>query len=265
MNPTALLEVTNPLGLLVETGAPPARPAALRQRFGFAPLTTPPRSGFYLRLTAEGLQLEQAGAGAPGPIRIDFLAGPLAHRLRYGGGRGQPLARAVGMKAGVSPSIWDGTAGLGRDALVLASLGSRVTLCERAPVLAALLDDALLRAAQDADAGGWIQARLRLLHVDAVAALGELADSERPDVVYLDPMYPPGKSSVLVKKEMRALQLLLGDDCDSSALLEVALTRAARRVVVKRPRRAGWLAGERPTAWVESKSTRYDIYVTLKG
>jgi 16S rRNA (guanine1516-N2)-methyltransferase len=78
-------------------------------------------------------------------------------------------------------------------------------------------------------------------------------------------MYPPGKSSVLVKKEMRALQLLLGDDRDSGALLEVALTRAARRVVVKRPRRAGWLAGERPTAWVESKSTRYDIYVTLNG
>jgi 16S rRNA (guanine1516-N2)-methyltransferase len=265
MNPTAQLTVANPLGLLVDTGAPTARAAALHQRFGFAPLITPPRCGFYLRLTAAGLQLEQAGPGAPGPIRIDFLAGPLAHRLRYGGGRGQPLARAVGMKAGVSPSIWDATAGLGRDALVLASLGSRVTLCERAPVLAALLDDALLRAAQDADADGWIRARMQLLHADSVAMLGALTDSERPDVVYLDPMYPPGKASVLVKKEMRALQLLLGDDRDSGALLEAALARAARRVVVKRPRRAGWLAGEQPTACVESKTTRYDIYVTLRG
>ncbi len=265
MHQTAQLTASNPVGLLVDTDAPRTRLAALRQRFDFQPLTTPPRSGFYLRLTTRGLQLEQVGPRAPGPIRIDFLAGALAHRLRYGGGRGQPLARAVGMKAGVSPSIWDGTAGLGRDALILASLGSRVTLCERAPVLAALLDDALLRAAQDADTGGWIQARLQLLHADTVAALGGLADRERPDVVYLDPMYPPGKSSVLVKKEMRALQLLLGDDHDSGALLEVALTKATRRVVVKRPRRAGWLAGEQPAACVESKTTRYDIYVTLKG
>jgi 16S rRNA (guanine1516-N2)-methyltransferase len=78
-------------------------------------------------------------------------------------------------------------------------------------------------------------------------------------------MYPPGKASVLVKKEMRALQLLLGDDRDSGALLEAALARAARRVVVKRPRRAGWLSGAQPTTCVESKTTRYDIYVTLKG
>jgi 16S rRNA (guanine1516-N2)-methyltransferase len=265
MRQTAQLTVNDPVGLLVDTDAPLTRLAALRQRFDLQPLTTPPRCGFYLRLTTRGLQLEQVGPHAPGPVRVDFLAGTLAHRLRYGGGRGQPLARAVGLKAGFSPSIWDGTAGLGRDALVLASLGSRVTLCERAPALAALLDDALLRAVQDADAGGWIGARLQLLHADSVAALGGLAGSERPDVVYLDPMYPPGKSSALVKKEMRALQLLLGDDRDSGALLEVALTRAARRVVVKRPRRAGWLAGERPTAWVESKSTRYDIYVTLNG
>ena len=265
MHQTAQRTVSDPVGLLVDADAPRARLAALRQRFSLQRLITPPRCGFYLRLTVRGLQLEQAGPRAPGPIRVDFLAGTLAHRLRYGGGRGQPLARAVGMKAGFSPSIWDGTAGLGRDALVLASLGSRVTLCERAPVLAALLHDALLRATQDADADGWIQARLQLLHADSVVALGVLADSERPDVVYLDPMYPAGKPSVLVKKEMRALQLLLGDDRDSGALLEVALTRATRRVVVKRPRRAGWLSGAQPTTCVESKNTRYDIYVTLKG
>jgi 16S rRNA (guanine1516-N2)-methyltransferase len=263
MSQTAQLTLSNPVGLLLDAGAPRARLAALRQRFGFAPLTTPPRSGFYLQLTAVGLQLQQAAPDAPGPIRIDFLTGTLAHRLRYGGGRGQPLARAVGMKPGINPSIWDGTAGLGRDALVLASLGSRVTLCERAPVLAALLDDALLRAAQHPDAGGWIQARMQLLHADSVAALGALADGERPDVVYLDPMYPPGKSGALVKKEIRALQLLLGGDHDSGSLLEVALSRAARRVVVKRPRRAGWLAGVQPSACVQSRNTRYDIYVNL--
>ena len=135
--------VADRVGLLVEQGTAEEAAAALRARYGFELRSTLPRRGFYLYLGTAGLELRQAGPHAPGPVRVDFLTGALAHRLRYGGGRGQPLARAVGMKAGVSPSIWDATAGLGRDALVLASLGSRVTLCERAPVLAALLDCAL--------------------------------------------------------------------------------------------------------------------------
>jgi 16S rRNA (guanine1516-N2)-methyltransferase len=262
MSHTAQFASQNPVGLLVDDSAPGARAGTLQGRFGFQPLSAPPHSGFYLCLSAAGLALRQAGHDAPGPIRVDFLAGTLAHRLRYGGGRGQPLARAVGMKAGVSPSIWDATAGLGRDGLVLASLGSRVTLCERAPVPAALLDDALLRAAQDADIGDWIRARIQPRYADSVEALAALGSDERPDVVYLDPMYPPGKSSVRAKKEMRALQLLLGGDRDSGRLLEAALASAVRRVVVKRPRRAGWLADRQPSTYVESKNTRYDIYVT---
>jgi 16S rRNA (guanine1516-N2)-methyltransferase len=249
-------------GLLVSDPSRDGQAAALRSRFGFARLTAPPRSGLYLELVEDGLQLRQAGRKAPGPIRIDFLSGALAHRLRYGGGRGQPLARAVGMKPGFSPTIWDATAGLGRDALVLAGLGSRVTLCERSPVLAALLEDALQRASRNARAGTWI-GRMRFRFADSVEALAGLPDAECPDAVYLDPMYPPGKAGVVVKKDMRALQQLLGGDCDSAALLEVALATAARRVVVKRPQRAGWLAQKRPSATIESRNTRYDLYVTL--
>jgi 16S rRNA (guanine1516-N2)-methyltransferase len=257
-----MLEDTAVIGITVEQRvlAPAAR--KLAERFALELLDRAPESGFHLCLTSEGLELRQAGPDAPGPIRVEFAAGAMGHRLRFGGGRGQPLARAVGMKAGVSPSIWDATAGLGRDGLVLASLGSRVTLCERAPVPAALLDDALLRAAQDADIGDWIRARIQPRYADSVEALAALGSDERPDVVYLDPMYPPGKSSVRAKKEMRALQLLLGGDRDSGRLLEAALASAVRRVVVKRPRRAGWLADRQPSTYVESKNTRYDIYVT---
>jgi len=262
MNQTAQLTDAAHVGLLAADGAVAERAGELERRFGFQRLRSAPPLGFFLQLQAAGLELRQAGPHAPGPIRIDFLGGALAHRLRYGGGRGQELARAVGMKSGFSPQVWDATAGLGRDALVLASLGSRVTLCERAPVLAALLEDALLRAAADRDAG-WIGARMQAVWADSVEALATLEPGACPDVVYLDPMYPPGKSSVLVKKEMRALQLLLGADRDSGALLETALARARRRVVVKRPRRAGPLAGKAPTTCVESKNTRYDIYVTL--
>ncbi len=263
MFPQPQTATADPVGLLAEGQALLERAGALTRRFGFTPLSAPPPDGFYLCLANAGLELRQTDAEAPGPIRVDFASGALLHRLRYGGGRGQPLARAVGMKPGFSPRVWDATAGLGRDAFVLASLGSQVELCERCAPLAALLDDALGRAALDAEVGTWIQARMRLLHADSRAALAGLGTTERPDVVYLDPMYPPGKSSVLVKKEMRALQLVLGGDQDSPALLEAGLAAALRRVVVKRPKRAGWLAGKQPSTYVESKNTRYDIYVTL--
>ncbi|MCO6412773.1 MAG: class I SAM-dependent methyltransferase [Thiogranum sp.] len=256
-------ESPNSIGLLAGQGASRARADAIARQFGFSRLKQPPGAGFYLALGDAGLELRQAGENAPGPIRIDFLGGALGHRLRFGGGRGQPLARAVGMKSGFSPSIWDATAGLGRDALVLASLGSQVTLCERAPVLAALLEDGLQRAALDSDAGDWIQARMRLVYADSRERLAALAAAERPDVVYLDPMYPPGKAGVLVKKEMRALQTLLGREQDAEALLETALGAAQRRVVVKRPGHGEWLAGKKPDTSIASKKTRYDVYVTL--
>ena len=194
---------------------------------------------------------------------VDFVGGALGHRLRFGGGRGQPLARAIGIKPGFDPGVWDATAGLGRDAFVIASLGCQVTLCERSPVLAALLDDGLQRAALNAEIGKWVESRMTLRFGDSAKLLAELAEADRPDTVYLDPMYPAGKSSVLVKKEIRAVQQLVGEDQDSLPLLETALNVAKRRVVVKRPHRAGPLHDRKPATSIESKKTRYDIYVTL--
>jgi 16S rRNA (guanine1516-N2)-methyltransferase len=256
-------EHTTVTGLTVEQRvlAPAAR--KLAERFALELLGRAPDSGFHLCLTSEGLELRQAGPAAPGPVRVEFAAGAMGHRLRFGGGRGQPLARAVGIRPGFEPTVWDATAGLGRDGFVLASLGCRVTLCERSPALAALLDDGLRRAALHAEIGAWVERRLTLVHADAIDRLARLDEAQRPDVVYLDPMYPAGKAHVLVKKEMRALQQIVGADRDSHRLLEVALDCARRRVVVKRPSRAGPLTDRRPSTSVQSKKTRYDVYVTL--
>ena len=236
---------------------------SLIERFGFEFIREPPSNAYYLCLNEQGLCLQHTGPNAPGPVRIDFVSGALAHRRRFGGGRGQPLARAVGMKPAFNPTIWDATAGLGRDGFILASLGCRVTLCERSAVLAALLQDALQRASVDAETGSWVHERLQLVHADSSALLQNLAEEKQAEVVYLDPMYPPGKPHAQVKKEIRALQELLGPDRDSDSLLEIALQTARRRVVVKRPTRAGWLNDKKPDTRIISKKTRYDIYVTL--
>jgi len=238
------------------------RLSRLRQRFGFVACTDAAPTDLRLVLTPWRLELRQAGPSAPGPIFVDFTGGALAHRRRFGGGRGQPLARAVGIRPGYSPTVADVTAGLGRDAFVLASVGCRMILCERAPVLAALLEDAFDRARSDPDVAQ-VVARMDLHWTDAREWLTGLRDPDRPDVIYLDPMYPTARSSALVKKEMRVVQRLVGPDVDSGTLLAAALDRARRRVVVKRPGAAAPLAGPEPSGCIRSKKTRYDIYVRI--
>ena len=54
-------------------------------------------------------------------LRVDFVGGSVGHRLRFGGGRGQDLAKAMGLRSGKTPTVIDATAGLGRDSFLLAS------------------------------------------------------------------------------------------------------------------------------------------------
>lgn len=106
-----------------------------------------------LVLTAEGLELRKCDEPKLGGIRVDFAGGTMAHRRRFGGGRGEAVAKAAGIKKSYLPSVVDATAGLGRDAFVLASLGCHVRMIERHPVVAALLDDGLQRAYRDSEIG----------------------------------------------------------------------------------------------------------------
>lgn len=213
-----------------------------------------------LMMTGRGLELRQQGKGAPGPVRIDFARGQQAHRRHFGGGRGQPLARAIGLKNGRSPNVLDATAGLGRDAFVLASLGCEVDLIERSPIIAALLRDALERASRLPELE-FIVRRMHLHQTEGATYIEHLSGLALPDVIYLDPMYPHRKKSALVKKEMRLFRLLVGDDGDAGSLLDQAREKAFYRVVVKRPIRGEVLGGAKPDSCISSPNTRYDIYV----
>lgn len=191
------------------------------------------------------------------PLFIDFASGAVGFRLRSGEGRGQALPRAVGMVKGHDLHIVDATAGMGRDAFLLASLGAEVTLIERGPAVHAALADALARAADDETLAP-IAARMTLIHGDAIALLPGLG----PEVVLVDPMHPPRTKSALVKKEMRLLRDLVGDDLDSQQLMQTALASATGRVVLKWPLRAVPMPGlRRPSHSITGKTTRYDVFV----
>ncbi|MYM65059.1 class I SAM-dependent methyltransferase [Pseudomaricurvus sp. HS19] len=216
-------------------------------------------SGQLLHWDGQVLSLWSLGRKAPGPVRVEFAGGAADHRRKFGGGSGQMIAKAVGVKLSRPLTVLDATAGLGRDAFVLAGLGCQVLLQERQPVVAALLQDGLRRAGLSADPEvRGIIARMTLLQADSLAAMPSA------DVVYLDPMFPERSKSASVKKEMALFHHLVGADSDADGLLERALQAARYRVVVKRPRKAPFLADCKPSYELSGKTSRYDIYVNAR-
>lgn len=215
-----------------------------------------------LTLTPDRLELRQTDKGAGGPVWVDFVQGAVDYRRRHGNSRREAIARAAGIKGAKPPSVLDVTAGLGRDGFILASLGCKVQLVERSPVVAALLEDGLRRAGEADGAAGIIRQRLNLIVGNGLKILNTW-QGEKPEVVYIDPMYPHRGKSALVKKEMRLIRLLVGDDEDSDALLRAALAVASRRVVVKRPRLAPALIGPEPNFTISGKNSRFDVYLVL--
>ncbi|RDI48633.1 class I SAM-dependent methyltransferase [Aquicella lusitana] len=216
---------------------------------------------YLLVLTPDYLALQKTSDTKQAPFHIDYLSGKLRYRSKQAGLRNELLARAMGINPRCQPVIVDATAGLGRDSFILATLGFHIILLERSPILYVLLEDALQRAQKDPNIA-LITNRLRLIETDAITWLQSLPRSQRPDIIYLDPMFPPRKKSASVKKEMVILQNLLGKDEDANMLFEVALSCAASRVVVKRPRTAVNIAERAPHFSILGKSNRFDIYLT---
>lgn len=217
---------------------------------------------YQLVRTAERLELHDSLDPKMGSVYVDFVAGKGRHRLKFGGGKGQDIAKAVGLHKRANLTVIDATAGLGRESFVLASLGCQVTLLERSPVVHALLADGLQRARACGDSDIFsIVERMQLQQADAQQWLADLPQVQRPDVVYLDPMFPERRKSALVQKEMRFFHELVGADEDSDQLLAVARACAKFRVVVKRPGNAPQLAGVQPAFVIGGKSIRYDVYL----
>ncbi len=200
--------------------------------------------------------LEQTGARAPGPVRVDFSDPAMRHRRK--GGQNELLGRAVGVRASRKPVVLDATAGLGRDAFVLADLGCEVLLCEQSPILGFLLGEAVTAATIDAE-----------LSVRAAAArmrvrVGDSREVAVPQgtVIYLDPMFPERRSSAAVRKDLATLQRLHdGDGGDAAGLLAWALAQPSPRIVVKRPPKSPPLEGMRVSHSIEGKAVRFDVLV----
>lgn len=244
-------------GLVVEVapGGDDARAHTLAERLGVpvAPYGTARDAGGLCLLVGEG-GLSLVGDG----MSLDADLSRMAARLRPGNLSRELVVRASRIRRAAGPlTAVDATAGMGEDSLLLAASGFSVTLFERDPVICALLGDALARAAAD-PALAEAASRMELRGEDSVAALPALSLS--PDVVLLDPMFPERRKSAAVKKKLQLIQRLERPCDDERGLMNAARAAGPRRIVVKRPAKGPWLAGERPSYVVSGKAIRYDCY-----
>ena len=208
-------------------------------------------------MTREGPQPE---ANSPLQSAFDFVDGAVGYRFRAGSSRKHALARATGFGKGHIPTIVDATAGLGRDAFLLACSGAQVTLLERSPQVHDLLRNALARAAAESPELAGVVARMTLVLGDA----RDLLPGLRADAVIVDPMHPPRTNTAIVKQEMRLLRELVGTDPDALELMRAALAADCKRVVLKWPLRAQPLEGLRkPSHSITGKTVRYDVFMKL--
>lgn len=191
---------------------------------------------------------------------IDFVGGAVGHRFRSEQSKKQALLKAAGFAKSIIPHVVDATAGLGRDAFLMASMGAYVTLIERSPHIHAALQDAMSRAAAEGGAYAETIARMTLLQGNSIDLLPTLA----PETILVDPMHPPRGNTALVKKEMRILRDIVGTDDDQTELMKTALACAQKRVVLKWPVHAAPMAGIRaPSHQIIGKNTRYDVFMTV--
>ncbi|KLT73917.1 16S rRNA methyltransferase [Neisseria arctica] len=226
----------------------------LIKEFGLQTCHTAPHTGEYLVADASGISL--CKTGEKGRVQVDFSGGAAQYRRLKGGG--ELIAKAVNHTT--FPSVWDATGGLGRDAFVLASLGLAVRISEQNPAVACLLADGIRRAQTD-ETVKEITARLTLTPGDSIDLLQAVGESERPDIVYLDPMYPERRKAAAVKKEMAYFHGLVGSAQNEAPLLKAAKMAAKKRVVVKRPRLGEFLNQEQPAYQYSGKSVRFDVYM----
>lgn len=225
------------------------------------PFSVARAAGLELTGKSEGLTLTDGTM----ELRADFSR--MLPRLKQGRLQQELLVKAARTKGIECPWAIDATAGFGEDSLLLAAAGFTVDLYEQDCVIAALLKDALDRAADDpALAAAVSRMRLHagedsiagLRHVAELIGQGELA---APDVVYLDPMFPGRTKSAAVKKKFQLLHHLEQPCADEESLVEAALAVHPRKVVIKRPVKGPLLAGVKPSYQLAGKAVRYDVLV----
>lgn len=241
-----------PEGLIFQVmdGADPVRARLLSEKLGLEIKKEAPEDVLTLRLREDGLSLAKGSLEMHGDLSQNIK------RLKQANLSHEMLVKAAKLKnAGEHPLAIDATAGMGEDSLLLAAAGFRVWMYEFDPIIAALLQDSLIRAERIPELAP-IVARMQVREENSVEAMKHL--EELPDLILLDPMFPARTKSAMIKKKFQLLQQLERPCSNEEDLMQAAIEAKPRKIVIKRPLKGPFLAGIKPEYSLSGKAIRYD-------
>lgn len=214
---------------------------------------TDTQNGMDLISTDDGLCLKHGNM----TVMADFSL--LKKRIEKNRLNGEMLIKAVGTK-NIKPgvTVMDATAGLGEDSFLLAAAGLKVIMYEKDRVIADLLMDGLERAKKDPDLMSIIS-RMELRCEDSIKAMED--KKIKPDIIYLDPMFPQRNKSGLIKKKFQLLQRMESPCEDGEKMLNAALNATSLKVIVKRPLKGEYISKHKPSYSIKGRAIRYDCYI----
>ena len=129
-------------------------------------------------------------------------------------GKKEIILRAVVPKGVDDIVVFDLTAGFGRDSAIIATSSSikKVVMIERDPIVTLLLHDALRRinsSENDCHLENILSEKLELVSSDSRMFLThvDVTGKPKPDVCFLDVMFPPRTKSSAVKKNMVSYEI----------------------------------------------------------
>ena len=160
----------------------------------------------------------------------------------------QALVKAIGHK-NKGCSILDLTAGWLKDSFLMASFGCEVTALESHPFVFHFVKRQLERQKPPS-------LFLELLLEDSLKYLQSL--KEKPDIIFIDPMFG-GRKKSLSQKPLRILKSLTGATQNKELIFEWALKKAKKKVIVKR-HKLDQALNPHFIYCVRGHSTCYDIF-----
>lgn len=206
------------------------------------------------------LQLDETGLSLIGNNMVlhgDFSK--MIRRIKTNNLQSELLIKASKIKGKQTGlTVLDATAGMGEDSFLLAAYGFEVNLYESNPIIAMLLQDTIERASNDKEIAYIVQ-RMHVYEEDSIKAMKNL--SKKPDIIYLDPMFPERNKSSLIKKKFQLLQQLECPCLNEDELLQSAINVNPYKIVIKRPLKGPYLADVKPSYSLKGNSIRYDCLV----
>lgn len=153
-------------------------------------------------------------------------------------------------------TVLDATAGFGKDALQIAKNPNchSVLLMEREKWLFYLLKEGAKNVEDTRSLN--IVNKFSIVNNDSFKFLSN--QELYFDLIYIDLMFKSAAKSK-AKRTMQALRDLT-EETNADGLLDVAITRAWKRVIVKRHKKSKFLGGIKPNHSVMGKVIRYDVY-----